>query len=140
MRINNECVRKILIEIEKMPYGNVITVQELQEKIPEYNIDEVIATVTMLNRERYITVFDKAGYDDADVFRDNRIKCLTERGYRNLDLVRNDKIWNLMKERITDFNELSFFTIASIANKILNSEHNKALDLNDELFVDYTKW
>ena len=140
MKVNNECVRKILMEIENLPYGKTITVSELQLLISECSIEEVISMVTMLNRERFITVLDKAGYDDTDVFRDNKIKCLTEKGYRVLDVLRSDYIWHLMKEKISNFDELSIFTIISIANKIINSEHNKLLGLNELSFVDYTRW
>ena len=140
MRLNSDGMRKILMEIEKLPYGKIITVSELQILLDCYSIEEVINMVTVLNRERYITVLDKAGYDDTDVFRDNRIKCLTEKGYRYLDVIRDDRIWNLMKEKLSNFDKLSFFTIATIANKIINDEHNKLFNLDSSSFVDYTRW
>ena len=140
MKVNSECAKKVLLKIEELPFGEVITVNKLQEMISEYNIEEIITMVTMLNRERYITIFDKAGYDDTDVFRDNRIKCLTEKGYRALDIIRDDKIWNLMKEKLFNFNDLSFFTIITIASKIINDEHNKLFNLDSNSFIDYSRW
>ena len=32
MKINNECARKILFEVEKIPYGETLTVAKLEQK------------------------------------------------------------------------------------------------------------
>ena len=140
MKYNNENVRKILMKIEETPYGEKLTVAKLQEKLPDCSIEEVIAIVTMLNRERYIIVLGKPGYDDEDVLRDNKIGCLTERGYRNLDLIKDDETWNLMKEKISNFNDLSIFMILSIANKLNNKKQNELFDLPNEFYSDCNRW
>lgn len=59
LKINNNCARKILLEVEKIPYGETLTVAQLQEKIPEFTIEEVLAIVTIFNRGSYLTVLDK---------------------------------------------------------------------------------
>ncbi len=140
MRINNECARKILIETEKIPYGQVITVDELCNKLNDFSEEEIIFIATIFNHERYITVIDKISYDENDLSRYNRIKGLSERGYKLLDLIRSDEIWNLMKNKIDNFNDLSIFTISSIAGKIINTKHNKIFDLPENNLVDYFNW
>ena len=140
MRTNNECIRAILKKIEMISYNEVLTVSKLSEMLPEFSIEDVIAMVSLLNRERYIFIADKAGYDDSDVFRENKIKCLTEKGYRSLDVIREDRIWNLMKEKIANFDDLSFFVIATIASKIINDEHNKLFNIDCNSFVEYSRW
>ena len=140
MKINNNCARKILLEVEKIPFGETLTVTQLQEKISDFSIEDVLAIVTLFNREHYLTVLNKASYDDNDVFRDNKIKGLTERGYKTLDLIRNDDIWNFIMERINNFDELSIFTIFNLANKIINVKHNELLDLPKEFFIDNARW
>ena len=129
MKINNECARRILIEVEKIPYGESISVIKLQEKIKEFSIEEVLTIMTLFNREHYLTILDKASYDDNDVFRDNKIKCLTEKGYKTLDLIRDDELWNNMKEKIDNFNEISIYSIIDIARKILDKKCEKTFDL-----------
>ncbi len=129
MKINNECARRILIEVEKIPYGESISVIKLQEKIKEFSIEEVLTIMTLFNREHYLTILDKASYDDNDVFRDNKIKCLTEKGYKTLDLIRDDELWNNMKEKIDNFNEISIYTIIDIARKILDKKCERTFDL-----------
>ena len=129
MKINNECARRILIEVEKIPYGESISVIKLQEKIKEFSIEEVLTIMTLFNREHYLTILDKASYDDNDVFRDNKINCLTEKGYKTLDLIRDDELWNNMKEKIDNFNEISIYSIIDIARKILDKKCEKTFDL-----------
>lgn len=140
MKINNNCARKILLEVENIPNGETLTVENLQKKIPTFTIEEVLSIVTLLNKEHYLTVLDKISYDDNDVFRDHKIKCLTEKGYKSLDLIRNDDIWDLMKEKISNFDELSIFTIFNIANKIINVRHNDLFDLPKDLLTENTRW
>ena len=140
MKINNNCARQILLEVEKIPFGETLTVAKLQEKMPEFPIEDVLNIVTYFNREHYLTVPDKISYDDNDVFRDHRIKCLTEKGYKTLDLIRDDKIWNLIKEKVNKFDELSIFTIFDIANKIVNIEHNELFNLPKDLLLPNNRW
>ena len=140
MKFNNDCVRDILINVEKIPYGETITIEKLCEVLSKYSSEEVLSMVSILNREHYIFIMDKGGYNDFDIFRENKIRCLTERGYRVLDTIREDRIWNLMKEKIANFNDLSFFMISSIATKIINNEHNKALGISDSSVIDYARW
>lgn len=140
MKINNNCARKILLEVEKIPYGETLAVAQLQEKISDFSIEDVLTIVTLFNREHYLTVLNKTSYDDNDVFRDHKIKCLTEKGYKTLDLIRSEETWKLMMEKINNFEELSIFTIFNIANKIVNVKHNELLALPKDLIIDNTRW
>ena len=140
MKINNECARKILFEVENIPYGETITVAKLQERISEFSIEDVLAIVTLFNKEHYLTVLDKVSYDDNDVLRDHKIKGLTEKGYKSLDLIRNDEDWNQIKSKINNFDEISIYTIFDIANKIMNVKHNSLFDLPNNLLVPNNRW
>ncbi len=140
MKINNECARKILFEVENIPYGETITVAKLQERISEFSIEDVLAIVTLFNKEHYLTVLDKVSYDDNDVLRDHKIKGLTEKGYKSLDLIRNDEDWNQIKSKINNFDEISIYTIFDIANKIMNVKHNSLFDLPNNLLVQNNRW
>lgn len=135
MKINNECARKVLFEVEKIPYGEILTVAKLQEKISEFSIEDVLSIVTLFNKEYYLNVMDKASYDDNEVLRDNKIKCLTEKGYRALDSIRSDEVWNLIKSSLDNFNEISIFTIFDIARKITSVKQNELFDLPKDLLI-----
>lgn len=140
MKINNNCARKILLEVEKIPNGETLTVEKLHERISEFTIEDVLFIITLFNKEHYLTVLDKVSYDDNDVFRDHKIKCLTEKGYKTLDLIRSDDIWNLIMKKINNFDEISIFTIFNIANKIINVRHNELFDLPKDLLIENTRW
>ncbi len=140
MKINNNCARKILLEIEKIPNGEALTVEKLHKNISEFTIEEVLSIVDLFNKEHYLTVLDKASYYDNDLFKEHKIKCLTEKGYKTLDLIRDDDVWNLIREKMNNFDELSIFTIFSIANKIINVRHNELFDLPKDLLIDNTRW
>ena len=140
MNTSNECARKILFEVSKIEYGETITVAKLQEKIPEFSIEEVLYIVTSFNKEHYLTVLDKASYDDNDVLRDHKIKGLTERGYKTLDLITDDSVWNEIKEKVENFDELSIYTIFDIANKIMNVKYNNLFDLPKDLLIQSNRW
>ncbi len=140
MKINNVCARKILFEVEKIPYGETLTVAKLQEKISKFSIEDVLNIIRLFNKEHYITILDKASYDDNDVLKDNKIKGLTEKGYKTLDLIRSDEVWNLIKTKLDNFDELSIYTIFDIANKIMNVKHNELFNLPKDLLVENTKW
>lgn len=140
MKINNECARKILIEVEKIPFGETLAVWKLQEKMSEFSMEDVLAIVTIFNREHYLTVLDKVSYDDNDVFRDNKIKGLTERGYRILDMIRDDNLWKEMNEKIGNAQELSIYTFFDLANRINIAKQNKAFGLPETLLSSPTRW
>lgn len=140
MKINNDCARKVLIEIEKIPYGETLTVAKLQETMLDFTIEEVLNVITSFNKERYLIVFDNASYNDSDVLRDHKIKCLTEKGTKVLDLIRDNEFWNSLKEKIDNFDELSIYTIFDIASKIMNVKYNILFDLPKDLLITYYRW
>ena len=45
LKTNNECARKILFEVENIPYGETLTVAKLQERISEFSIEDVLGIV-----------------------------------------------------------------------------------------------
>ena len=140
MKINNDCARKILLEVENIPYGETITVVKLQETLIDFSIEDVLSIITLFNREHYLIVTDKVSYDDNDVLRDNKIKCLTEKGYKTLDLIRDNNTWNTIKEKLPNFYELSIYTIFDLANKISNNKQNELFDLPRNLMIYTTRW
>lgn len=85
-------------------------------------------------------MINKASYDDNDVFRDHKIKGLTEFGYWSLDFIRNDEVWNLIKEQINNFDELSIYSIFDIARKFVNVRQNELLGLPKDLIIQNCKW
>ena len=140
MKINNECARKILIEIEKIPFGETLAVWKLQEAMSEFSMEDVLSIVTIFNREHYITVLDKVSYDDNDVFRDHKIKGLTEKGYRTLDLIRDDTLWKEMNSKLENSKDVSIYTLFDYANRINIAKQNRAFGIPETLVSSNNRW
>ena len=140
MRINNDCARDVLLEVENIPFGESISVEKLKEKLEKYTIEDVISIVTLFNREHYLTVLDKVSYDDNDVFRDNKIKCLTERGYKTLDIIRDEELWNDIKGKMANFDDVSIYTIIDVANRITTSKYNSLFNLPADFTTINPRW
>ena len=51
LKINNECARKILFEVEKIPYSETLTIIEFYKRISEFSIEDVLNIVTNFNKE-----------------------------------------------------------------------------------------
>lgn len=140
MKMNSKCARAVLLQTEKIPFGETITVAKLHESIPEYAIEDVLHVVTLLNREHYLTVIDKASYDDNEVFRDHKVKGLTERGYRVLDMVRDEELWGEILTKLPNAEELSFYTLLDIASRINCAKQNKIFGLPEDFPLQQIRW
>jgi len=112
----------------------------LHEKISDFQIEDILNIVTLFNRDHYLTMMDKASYDDNDILRDNKIKGLTEKGFKTLDLIREDEIWNEIATKIPNFDNLSIYTLFEIANRINNVNQNRIFNLPDNVISTITKW
>ena len=89
MRINSECARKVLIEVEKIGYGESISVSELQKKLG-YPMNEVLNVIFQFSSEDYINMLDRRSYDTGPIYDSSRIVSLTKKGCYVLDDIRSD--------------------------------------------------
>ena len=140
LKINNECARKILFEVEKIPYSETLTIIEFYKRISEFSIEDVLNIVTNFNKEHYLVVVDNVSYDVNYFISENKIKCLTESRYKTLDLIKNDEVWNIIKEKIDNFDETSIYTLFDIDNKIMSVEHNRLFELPYDLLLLSSRW
>ena len=131
MRINSECARKVLIEVEKIEYGESISVSELQKTLG-YPMNEVLNVIFQFSSEDYINMLDRRSYDNGPIYDSSRITSLTRKGYYVLDDIRSDKTWNMVKEKLSNFDEISFFTLVNIIGKINDYNYNKIFDIPND--------
>lgn len=131
MRINSECARKVLIEVEKIGYGESISVSELQKKLG-YPMNEVLNVIFQFSSEDYINMLDRRSYDTGPIYDSSRIVSLTKKGCYVLDDIRSDETWNMVKEKLSNFDEISFFTLVNIIGKINECSYNKLFNLPED--------
>ena len=132
MRINSECARKVLIEVEKIEYGESISVGELQNKLKDFSMKEVLNVISYFCSDDYINMLDRRSYDNGPIYDSSRLLSLTRKGCYVLDDIRSDDTWNMVKEKLSNFDELSFFTIVNIIGKINDYNYNKLFDIPND--------
>lgn len=128
MRLNHDYVRNILLVIEeeldyqntKAPkYHNEISDSDLisNVKFSTYNKQELVYALELLLKEYFIECADKPYFVDGNLMT-ARIIGLTWSGHELLDNIRNDTIWNVVKQKAKKFSGVSLLALANSAKSI----------------------
>ena len=125
MKINYDCMRDVLIALEKLINidqnleFNIVTLPDLQEELPKQNNQDIVYSVVML---------EQAGYIKATIkYASNAVYCIlisgiTIDGHRYLDSIRSPKIWEAIKEKFKDKAiDLSFELIPKVGALLLDT-------------------
>ncbi len=139
MIANSKCCRDILLEIEKIPYNEYMTVGDMQKKL-NYPLEDFLEAITCLQRDRCVLFADKQQYDDGEIFKDNKLKSLSYKGIKYLDVIRDEDVWNEIFTKLPNAEKLSFFAIISIATRIDIARTNRLFDIPENLVDDVYRW
>lgn len=125
MKINYDCMRDVLITLEKLITIDqnlklsTVRLHDLQQELPKQNVQDIIYSVIML---------EQAGYIKAKVTLANNgiysisISGITIDGHRYLDSIRSPKIWEAIKEKFKDKAlDLSFELIPKVSALLLDT-------------------
>lgn len=120
MKLNPNCVRDILIELEKLEFHEEITIDELSSNLPSYNESEITYCCFKLIEADYITanVFDCI---DGEYPQIQSIEDITFQGHEFLNNVRSNKIWKDVLEVGDKIGTASIGSIAQIASGVLTA-------------------
>lgn len=121
MRLNNDCVRDILLFIEESTTSTItcVDVDSLVNALPSYTTDEIYYHIIQINKYHYV---DDVSYaDDVPYF----IGDLTPIGRDFVDNVRDNKVWSATKKVASKLSSASL----PILNSIAQSEITKLLGL-----------
>lgn len=124
MRLNHDYVRDILLFIEseleyennqhkELMFGKLLT----HDNFTKYDKDELTYALELLIQEEYINCakvpyFYKGNLMSADII------GLTWKGHELLDNVRNDTVWNAVKQKSMKFGKFSLTTLAMCAKEL----------------------
>jgi Hypothetical protein (DUF2513). len=122
MRINNNCLRDLMKYVETLDYDEKISIEDLQDEIKNYSINDVMNCCYKLRQDKYIRIFDEHKLESFELFRNNEIIELTIKGVMLLDPVRDDNMWAQTNEKYNKDNDLSIFTLSSLAYKDLKNK------------------
>lgn len=115
MRLNNDCIRDILLYIEdKITYKNsCIEVSSLLNDLSKYTEDEILYHINQIYKADLI---DKPFYADD---RAQIISDLTWTGHQYVDNIRDNKVWKLLKEKSKTLSSISLSTMVKLAPTII---------------------
>lgn len=127
MKLNPDCIRDVLLQIESAPYQENIYPNQLYEALSDYSHDEIDYTILKM---------DEAGFISADIqkYLDNSvdivIRDITYNGHQFLANIRSNNIWNNVKEVSKKVGSNSLSTISQIATGIITEIIKSQLGLS----------
>ena len=121
MQLNLDCVRKILLTVEDKQLGEVLSIQQLENLVQEFNGDEI---------EYCCLKLDEAGFLEIEtipilgqIHRGIKfVKGMTYGGHQFLENIRDDNIFKETKERASAVGAYALGIIAQIAINIITSK------------------
>lgn len=124
MELNHDCLRDVLLEVEKIPLGGKLHSRDLAEQMPKYEHDVVIYTIRKLFEGKYISGNEPTSNHSGGV-----VKELTLKGHNFLDTIRPKETWDLVKEKANSIGSVSIDVLSSIASQVGTAILSKALGL-----------
>lgn len=129
MKLNNDCIRDILIAIESLEYDSWYTMEKLDESLPYYSYDELqYHCVQLLDAElieaQTIQMLGKIS---------PQIRCITDltySGHQFLADIRSDTNWNKTKEIAKNVGSESLHALKDIAVAVVTSAIHNRLGLS----------
>ena len=116
MKLNPDCMRDILLQIEQLPYGERVYPDQLYTSLPNYSHEEIDYSILKM---------DEAGFINATIEHylsgniSIEIHDISYNGHQFLDTVRSNKVWNVTKKVATDIGSTSVHAITKIATSVI---------------------
>lgn len=116
MKLNPDCIRDILLQLEQAPFGESVYPDQLYDNLPNYSHDDIDYSILKM---------EEAGFINATVehFLSGNIGIeihdISYNGHQFLDNVRSSKVWNATKKVATDIGSTSIQAIMQIATSVI---------------------
>lgn len=130
MKLNQDCVRDILLELEKkldlntQLYKNDLLTFSSYEKYGEKDFFYILLKLTEAG---YLNAKVTAGANNP-VFSVN-ISSISWEGHEFLDSVRDNEVWKQTKSIVSKFSSVSITTIENIASNVITQLISKQLNI-----------
>lgn len=125
MKLNYDCVRKVLLEIEALEYGESVASSDLN--IDGFKQLEVSYTVAKLFEAGYINANPRQyQYESMPIF---IIETLTWEGHKFLDNIRDNNVFNTAKGVASKFASVSISMFENIASQVITNMINKYMGI-----------
>lgn len=118
MKLNPDCMRDILLQMESAPYLQDLTTDELYKSLPAYTEDEINYSIIKLNEAGFIKALIKEYVTGISILRLNDI---TYSGHQFLADIRSDNVWHNVKEVSKKVGSNSISAISQIATEVITA-------------------
>ena len=116
MKLNPDCMRAVLLEMEKLPLGGSMRIEALTPVLGSFSPDDVVYTCIKLKEAGYIDALikqDRFGFSIFDLI------DITFYGHQFIADIRDDNVWSKVKETATKIGSFSVDAITTIASKTI---------------------
>ena len=126
MRLSYECVREVLLSIEKLHQiaededgqltMNQVRINTVFSDLPKFKEEDILYTVLMLDQAGYID----ASYDwlSGNVIAYCDINRMNYKGHELLDKIRDGKRWSIIKKALSSVRDYSLDAIKATAEGV----------------------
>lgn len=129
MKLNQDCVRAVLLELEENLTLNddlyLFQIKQL-DCIEKYDEDTVIYSILKLIEAKYLLGEPLYAGDE---LMELTLSSLTWDGHLFLDTIRDNNVWKETKSVVSKFSSVSISLMSTIASNILNELIRKQLGL-----------
>ena len=128
MKLNPNCVRDVLLELEKLPYQESTTINELLIALPKYSEDDISYTCLKLEEANYINLTCIRSINSCGPLI-RSIDDITYYGHEFLNNIHSDTIWNDVKSVGSKIGATSISAFTQIATGVVTTLIQKQLGL-----------
>ncbi len=115
MKLKNECVRDVLLDIEEnLNLHQIISSVSINKRLKNYSHDDIYYTCRKLEEAGFLKV-------DYTLSGTANIIEMTYYGHQFLDNIRDSKVWSQTKSVLSKFESVSIDIISSTAFKVITS-------------------
>ena len=125
MKLNYDCVRSVLLTVEKSKTIdeelnlNPLAVETIFEQLPKYEDSEILYTIEKLKEAGYINA---ALHFAAGHFIDGTVSSITYSGHEYLDNIREPEVWRKVKTMLKNAGAITLPLISQAAQLLIGSQ------------------
>ncbi|MCL1987287.1 MAG: DUF2513 domain-containing protein [Firmicutes bacterium] len=124
MRLNHDCLRDVLLQVESNAFGVKLKIKDLAKSLPQYSENDLTYTCIKLKEAGFLEVKSAVTYGTFTPVV-IEIADLTFNGHEFLATIRNENIWNQVKQTAKKVGDLTLPMLMKVATEIINQKLNQ---------------
>lgn len=120
MRLNHDCIRLLMLEIEEKldlnSYLSYKTIEELNS-VTRFGKENVLYSLQKLKEAGYLKIEFYQGSNNS--FYNLSVDAITWEGHKYLDTIRDNEVWKITKRIVSKFSSVSISLVENIAAKVI---------------------